>query len=437
MAYVFNAVYLALVIALTPWFAYQAFTRGKYRQGWGARLWGNVPKPSGDRPVVWLHAVSVGEVNLLSTILKEFERREQDIEFVISTTTAAGYALAKTKYASRIVFYCPLDFSWAVRRALQRLQPELLILAELELWPNLIRFAKASGARVAVINGRLSEKSFRGYRRIRPLIARTLERIDLITAQNEEYADRFRQLGAKSTVVHVTGSLKYDGATTDRQNPKTVRLAALAGFGPQDVIFLAGSTQEPEEALALDSYLALAPEHPELRLVIVPRHPERFPAVAQMLAKRNIVFQRRSELDIQGVNSDARVLLVDTVGELGAWWGTARIAFVGGSLSTRGGQNMIEPAAYGAAVSFGTSTRNFRDIVAALLGAGGAHVVQDGTGITNFVRRCLEEPAWADQLGTAAARFVASQLGATGRTVDRVETLITVRSKTMPSQRAA
>lgn len=425
MAYLFDAAYLALLFLLSPWFIYQAIAKGKYRHGWGARLWGNVPRTTGERPVIWLHAVSVGEVNLLAAVLAENERRELNVECVISTTTAAGYALAKTKYAPRSVFYCPLDFSWAVRRALHRVKPELLILTELELWPNLIRFARESGARVAVINGRLSERSFRGYSRWRRIIEPTLRRVELIAAQNEEYAERFRQLGVVQAAVHVTGSIKYDGAATDRNNPRTVRLRGLAGMLPTDIVFLAGSTQEPEEELALETYLTLAPDHPRLRLVLVPRHPERFASVAQLLARRGIRFQRRTELDSAGADATVRVLLVDTVGELGAWWGTAQIAFVGGSLSTRGGQNMIEPAAYGAAVSFGPNTRNFRDIVAALLAAGGAHVVHDGAELTAFVRRCLEEPNYAQHLGDAAAQFVATQLGATRRTIDLVEGMLT------------
>lgn len=427
MAYLFDAAYLALLLALSPWFLYQAISRGKYRHGWGARLWGNVPRPNGQLPVIWLHAVSVGEVNLLASVLTEIERRKLEVECVISTTTAAGYALARTKYAPRTVFYCPLDFSWAVRRAMARIRPRLLVLTELELWPNLIRYARQSGARVAVINGRLSERSFRGYFRWRRVIEPTLRRIDLVAAQTEEYAERFRRLGALPESVHVTGSIKYDGATTDRNNTRTVRLASLAGIQSNDVVFLAGSTQEPEEELALDAFLSLVPAHPELRLILVPRHPERFAAVGQMLQRRGIPFQRRSALEAQGADPAARVLLVDTVGELGAWWGTARIAFVGGSLSTRGGQNMIEPAAYGAAVSFGPNTRNFRDIVAALLAAGGACVVHDGAELRDFVRYCLEDPASADSLGAAAARLVASQLGATRRTIDRVERLLTNR----------
>ena len=203
--------------------------------------------------------------------------------------------------------------------------------------------------------------------------------------QDETYSERFRALGARPEAVQVTGSMKYDGAQTDRDNPATRRLAALAGLAADDVVFLAGSTQEPEESVALQVFQQLSRDWPQLRLIIVPRHPERFDCVARMLDASGVAWQRAH---VAGSGSrqgsepaspacspltarllPARVLLVDVVGELGAWWGTAHIAFVGGSLGNRGGQNMIEPAAYGAAVSFGPNTRNFRDIVAALLRA--------------------------------------------------------------------
>ena len=195
--------------------------------------------------------MSVGEVNLLAPLLKMIERERPEWECVISTTTATGMALAKKKYPRQTVFYCPLDFSWAVKTAMRRVRPDVLVLAELELWPNLIRAAKNHGAKVAVINGRLGEKSFRGYRRIRPLVARLLQQINVVAAQDETYAERFRALGARPETVHVTGSMKYDGAQTDRNNPATRRLARLAGFEDDDIVLLAGSTQEPEEAMAL------------------------------------------------------------------------------------------------------------------------------------------------------------------------------------------
>jgi 3-deoxy-D-manno-octulosonic-acid transferase len=368
--------------------------------------------------------VSVGEVNLLAPLLCEIRGRRPDWECVISATSLTGFTLARKKYADCTVFYCPLDFSWAVRRAMKRIRPDCLVLAELELWPNLILAARRSGARVAIINGRLSDRSYRGYRRFGRLLRPLVARLDVVAAQNKEFAERFRALGCRSDAVHVTGSIKFDGAQTDRANQATLELRRLGGFADSDVVFLAGSTQQPEEALALATYKHLRSAHPRLRLVLVPRHPERFDEVASLLAASGLAWQRRSRLNVEGARPEARVLLVDTVGELGAWWGTADIAFVGGSLHKRGGQNMIEPAAYGACVSFGPNTRNFRDIVAQLLSADAAMVVTSGDELTAFVERCLTDVSYADELGRRARELVASQLGATARTFTLLEALI-------------
>lgn len=428
-AYILNVVYLALLALASPWLAWNAWRKGKYRAGFAAKFWGAVPKRVSQRPCIWLHAVSVGEVNLLAPLLKELAQRHPDWECVISTTTRAGFVLAQKKYSDRTVFYCPLDFSWAVRRAMRRVRPDLLVLAELELWPNLIRAAKEHRARIAVVNARLSAKSFRGYARIRPFVRRRLAEVDLVAAQNREYADRFLALGAPVERVHITGSVKYDGAQTDRHNLATVRLARLAGIADNDIVWLAGSTQAPEEAIAIEVFRDLSREFLRLRLILVPRHPERFQEVAELLKSAGMPWQRRTELALGGTPSPARILLVDAVGELGAWWGTAHVAFVGGSLGKRGGQNMIEPAAYGAAVCFGPNTRNFRDIVDQLLAARGAVVVQDQAELTAFVRRAIEDTRFAAELGARARQFVASQLGATARTVDLLTAL-------MPSQTA-
>lgn len=424
MGYLLNLAYLALVVAVSPLLVYRALRHGKYRQGWPQKLLGLVPRRADDRPCVWLHAVSVGEVNLLAPLLAEIRRHRPGWRCVVSTTTATGHALANEKYPELDVFYCPLDFTWAVRAAVRRVRPRCLVLAELEVWPNLIAAAREHDARVAVINGRLSERSFRGYRRARWLIGRSLRRIDLIAAQNEEYAERFVALGAHRSAVRVTGSIKFDGARADRLNSATTRLAALAKIADDDIVFLAGSTQEPEEVAALAAFRELSGEYPRLRLVIVPRHRERFEIVADLLDRSGVAWQRRSALETAGARADARVLLVDTIGELGAWWGTATIAFVGGSLGNRGGQNMIEPAAYGAAVSFGPNTRNFRDIVAAMLASQAAVVVHDEHELRQFVRRCLAEPAFADGLGRRARQLVASQVGATRRTFELLSPLV-------------
>lgn len=419
-----NFLYLLLILLALPWLVWQSIRKGKYREGYAAKLLGRVPRRASEKTCVWLHAVSVGEVNLLAPLIREIERQRPDWECVISTTTMTGMALARKKYAHLTVFYCPLDFSWAVAAAMRRVRPDVLVLAELELWPNLIRAAGRFGARVAVINGRLSERSFRGYRRIRPLVGRLLTQIGLVAVQDQTYAERFRALGTPAAAVQVTGSMKYDGAQTDRNNPATRRLCRLAGFSEDDVVLLAGSTQEPEETVALDVYRQLSPDWPRLRLVLVPRHPDRFPTVARLLDTSGIPWQRRTELEPEGPDPAARVLLVDVVGELGAWWGTAGIAFVGGSLGDRGGQNMIEPAAYGAAVCFGPNTRNFRDVVSSMLAHDAAAVVADGRQLARFVRRCLEDPDYAAALGDRARSLVLRQLGASRRTFDLLAALV-------------
>ena len=421
-----NCLYAALFIAASPWIVWSAVRHGKHREGFGAKFFGLVPRRAGNRPCVWLHAVSVGEVNLLATTIAEFTTQRPDWEIVVSTTTKTGYDLACKKYAEYSVFYCPLDFTWATAAAMRRVRPSLLVLAELELWPNLVVAAKRHGVQAAIINGRLSDKSFRGYRRIRALVAPSLRRLDLIAAQSEEIAERFRQLGARCETVHATGSLKFDGAQTNRNNPRTVALKQLVGLDEKSIVFLAGSTQEPEEQYALDIVHRLASVHPELKLIIVPRHPQRFDEVAALLDASGIAWQRRSELTPStsgevppaSASSAWRVLLIDTIGELGAWWGAASIGFVGGSFGSRGGQNMLEPAAYGVATCFGPNTWNFRDIVARLLAADGAKVVRSAEDLEAFVRQSLESPELARELGERAQRLVLSQQGATRRTVE-------------------
>ena len=417
--YLLDIVYLLLLVAASPWLVYRSIATGRYREGFAEKLLGSVPRSELDgRYCVWFHAVSVGEVSSLGPLLSEIARGHPDWHLVLSTTTATGHALAQRKYPELSVFYCPLDFSWATRRAANRIRPNLLVLTELELWPNLIRAASRAGARVAVINGRLSQRSHQGYRRLGPAVRWMLRQIDLLVVQSETYRQRFVDLGAPPDRVHVTGSMKFDGAETDRNNPRTQALRGLAGFEEGDVVFIAGSTQDAEESMALATYEELSLAHPKLRLVVVPRHPERFDAVARMLSNAGADFTRRSSLDDTVTNREARVLLVDTLGELSAWWGTASIALVGGSFGRRGGQNMIEPAAYGAAVCFGPNTQNFRDVVEAMRLDGAAAVVRDGDELTSFVRRCLEEPTFADRMGQAAKSLVARQLGASRRTAD-------------------
>ncbi|MBX6316514.1 MAG: 3-deoxy-D-manno-octulosonic acid transferase, partial [Isosphaeraceae bacterium] len=364
MPYALNLVYLALLVACSPVLLYKSWKTGKYRQGWREKLLGRVPRRIGDRPCIWFHAVSVGEVLLLRPIVAELLRRRPNWEVVISTTTITGLGVARRTFPDLVTFYAPLDFSWSARCAVERVRPTVLALVELELWPNLVWAAKQFGARVAIINARMSLRSHRGYRRLRGPLGPTLRRLDAVAAQTDEYAARFVDLGVPRPKVRVTGSVKYDGLETDRGNARTIALRKALGLGPADLVFVAGSTMEGEEAAALAAYRAARERHPRLRLVLVPRHAERFDRVAAWLEAQGERVVRRSRPEETAAASSRRldpppIILVDTIGELSAVWGLADVAFVGGSLYPgRGGQNMMEPAAFGAAVLFGPYTSN-------------------------------------------------------------------------------
>ena len=423
MPWLRNLVYLLLIVVVLPKLIYSAMRYGKYRQGFAEKFLGFVPriKIDSNQRCIWFHAVSVGEVNLLQTLIKEIEQRDPQCHCVISTTTRTGYELARKKYAPRTVFYCPLDFSWAIKGALKRIQPNLLVLAELELWPNLIHFA-AKQAKVMVVNGRLSATSTRGYRRLGFMIKPTVKQLDHIAVQNDEYYQRFLSIGATTAQLTLTGSIKFDGAPSDRQNKQTVELKRLAGISASDFVIIAGSTQVEEEQISLHVFQQLLPQIPQLKLVIVPRHPERFDDVARAIETTGLLSCRRSMIT-KPLDTNTKIILVDAIGELGAWWGLADIGFVGGSMGKRGGQNMIEPAAYGVAVCFGPNTTNFRDVVEMLLANNAAQVVHNQTEFEQFVLDGINDPMKANKMGQRAKQFVHEQQGATTRSVDIIFSL--------------
>lgn len=424
MNHVVNLAYLLLIAATFPYWLWKAATTGKYRRGLLARLLGVAPRLPPGQPVVWVHAVSVGEVLLLRPLLASLRRERPDVAVALSVTTATGLAVARDKYPDVHVFLSPLDFSWAVGRVLDQLRPSLLVLAELELWPNLLLASRRRGIPVAVVNARMSERSFRGYSRIRLLLQPALSAIRWWGAQNTTYADRITRLlrpgliyvqPHPDTCIEVTGSMKYDNAVTDRHRPAVAALRRLFAIADNAPVLVAGSTMEPEEEIVVEAFQTLRQQHPSLRLLLVPRHPERFDAVAQQLERRGIRFTRRSRI----VDSpcDEPVVLVDTVGELASIWGLATLGFVGGSLECqRGGQSMIEPAGYGVPVCFGPHTWNFRDTVERLLDVGGAVRIANRRELAIVLNRWLTNPSEATAIGEKARLFIQSQQGATERT---------------------
>ncbi len=417
---ILDAVYLLVAMLVLPWVAWRKFSGGRPVAAPWRRFTGRIDPlaTKGGRPRVWLHGVSVGEVNLLHRLAEEIRRVDPAIDCVVSSSTTTGLELATARFGAERTFPCPLDFSWAVKTAMDRVRPDLIVLGELELWPNLLGIAHARGIPILVANGRMSDRSFRGYRRLGGIARRMLSRLEVVLARSEEDAARFRSLGAGS--VEVTGSMKFDGVAGDREATTVRELASLAGLGEAPV-FVAGSTQAPEELLAIDAFLDASREHPRLRLLIVPRHVERSAEIAGLLESKGVRWQSRSRLEADGPDPEAHVLLVDTTGELSRWWGTATVAFVGGSLDgKRGGQNMLEPAAYGVPLCFGPHTWNFREEVAMLLAAGGAEVVHDGRELGAFLQRALADRPWSESLASAARSLVEANRGAVRRTAERV-----------------
>jgi 3-deoxy-D-manno-octulosonic-acid transferase len=428
MPFALNLIYSAALVIFSPLLFYRWLRAGKYREGWAEKLLGKAPLRIGDEPCLWFHAVSVGEVLLLRPLVREMARRRPNWEVVISTSTSTGLAVARRVYPDLVTFYAPLDFSWSTRRAIARIRPTVLALVELELWPNLIRAAKRSGAKVAIINARLSTRSYRGYRSLRRPLQPTLGRIDVVAAQNSEYARRFVDLGVPSHRISVTGSVKFDGLENDRNNVKTRELSRLLGLASTDLVFVAGSTMEGEEAAVLAAYNTARRQHRGLRLILVPRHAERFDLVALWLKQNQETVVKRSELKSPAprtVGGTPPIILIDTIGELGAIWGLADVAFVGGSLRAgRGGQNMMEPAAYGASVMFGPHVANFRETVEQLLKHNGARQVADAAELTRGLLDDLDDPEAAAARGAAGRDYVLAQHGATGRTLAELDRLV-------------
>jgi len=418
-----NIIYLLLVLAALPMVVWKRVRTGKYRIGLKQKLFGTLPvTPKRDAPRVWLHAVSVGEVLQLRQIVERLLQSRPDVQILISTTTETGYAVAREKFPGCEVTFFPLDFSWSVREALQRVQPDLIVLVELELWPNFIFEAARRQIPLALINGRLSARSYRGYSRLRPLVQRLLSSFSVIGVQTEEYLERFVSLGANPGTTIETGSIKFDGVSTNTVNPETDRLRAWIGVKAGTPVFVAGSTQAPEEEYAIQSYQQLLKTFPTLRLCLVPRHPERGYEIVELIQRYGFSVQQRSSNSLHSTPESSHegnpvVALLDTVGELGACWGLADVAFVGGSFSNRGGQNMLEPSAFGAAVCFGPNTWNFKQIVELLLSREAARQVRSQQEMQEFVLQMLSEPDVAVAMGTRARQLVLSQQGATDRTI--------------------
>ena len=419
MAFVYSALLAVGLLLSLPYWLIQMMRHGKYRAGLRQRL-GKVPgylKES--RPAIWVHAVSVCEVLAVSGVVGELRRRYPQHRVVVSTTTDTGQRLARKRFGDDSVFYFPLDFAFAIRPYLDALHPSLVVIAETEFWPNFLRLAAGKGARIAVVNARISDRSWPGYRRLRRLLARALEHVDLFLAQTETDRSRLVEIGAVPERVQVSGNLKFDVPLPTAPPIVASLRTAIEGAGAGPVI-VCGSTVDDEEPLLLRAFENVLASYPRALLILAPRHPERFVQVAQALEQLGIQFWRRSLWS--GEPLGGGVLLVDTIGELAWLYALADVAFVGGSLVPRGGHNIIEPAQHGVAILVGNHTENFRDIVSLFQGRDAVRVV----GPAEFplvLMELLSNDAERSALGRRAAETLRTQAGATARTVAALEKL--------------
>jgi 3-deoxy-D-manno-octulosonic-acid transferase len=418
--YVLYSALLALFLALTlPYWLLQMMRHGKYRAGLRQRL-GAVPTAlarNDGRPTIWVHAVSVGEVVASSAAVAALRDKLPTHRVLISTTTNSGQKLAVQRFGAESVFYFPLDFAFAIRPYLSVLRPELVVVAETEFWPNFLRLAKRSGARIAVINCRISDRSLPGYTRLRfwlpKLLGKTLGNVDCFLAQTEEDQRRLIEIGASESNVQVAGNLKFDVAPPP--SPKIVAsLSESFSHGGVGPILVCGSTLEDEEGSLLSAFRNILVNHPKSVMILAPRHPERFGKVAELVEGLGFPMWRRSLWSGEGLGGG--VLLVDSIGELVALYSLATVAFVGGSLVPGGGHNILEPALYGVPIVTGNHYENFRDVVNFFASRNAVRIV----GFAELPLVFMELVDNAEEratLGRNALSALESQRGATDRTV--------------------
>jgi 3-deoxy-D-manno-octulosonic-acid transferase len=366
---------------------------------------GRIPERMPSAPV-WLHCASVGEVRAAARLIARLK-----CEVVVSTMTPTGLALARSLFPGATCMIAPLDLGPLIRRVLRRMAPRMLLIVETELWPELILSAQAHGVPVALVSARISDRTAGTYRRARLLFAPALRAMSMIGAQTETDRDRLVAIGADPRVVEVTGNLKFDLPPAGDSDQILEDLFADAG-----PLFLAGSTHRGEEVAVLEAWTRAVAVEPALRLVIAPRHLERLPEIDSLLSSKGVRAVRRSALSM-ALPSDARVILLDTMGELDSLYGFCRVAFVGGSLVPVGGHNVLEPARHGRPVLFGPHMQNFRLEAESLVEAGGALRLPDAEALAVEVSRLLAEPGRATAMGEAARGVLEQNQGSVERTL--------------------
>ncbi len=428
MWWIYNILFFVAYLALMPAYLVRMRRRGGYRPDFGERFGVYAPaKLEMAAGRIWVHAVSVGEALVALPLMQTLRGQHPGVRFIISVTTSTGHALlAARRHPDDLLVYFPLDFPWIIRRVVSRLRPAMLVLTECELWPNLLRRLSRDGVPVFVINGRVSEHSYRGYRLVRPFFRRAAQWVTHFLVQTEADAVRLRSLGAAADRITVTGSAKYDVPQPEPGVSVAVRrTVAAAGLDPDGPLWVMGSTWPGEESALIRVFSALRRTYPSLQAVLVPRHMERHQEVARMLAAQGVSFVKRSDMDAPSFTCPSpppSVLLADTTGELQGYYSMATLVYVGKSLGGHhGGQNPIEPAALSKAVVTGPNMENFAGVMEEMRAAEAVIQVGDEAELLAVVGRLLADAQARTALATRARALVDARRGVLARTANVID----------------
>lgn len=423
----YNILFTIGFVLSAPYYFMRMRRRGNWRQGFGERFGQystKLKQAITNRDTIWMHAVSVGEVNVCTQLIRALEPRLPNLKIVVSTTTTTGMGELHSKLPNHISkIYYPIDRRPYVNRALASIRPVAIVLVEAEIWPNFLWRAQKLGIPVFLVNARLSDRSWRGYRRFRFLFKPLFAMLAGVGAQNEADAARLRQLGCRPEAIHMVGSLKFDAARLDERRLLDVpALLRQVGVPAGARLLVAGSTHAGEEVILAELFLRLRQRFPDLFLVLVPRHFERSREVGRDVAARGLKIVYRTEVmnHTRLKPGDADCLIVNSTGELKYFYEQATVIFVGKSLTAQGGQNPIEPGALGKAMVFGPHMQNFAEVVRSFLQQEGAIQARDAAELESALGELLASPARREQLGRNALKVVRENLGAVIRTVDMI-----------------
>ena len=437
MYVLYSALIVLFALAVSPWLAYQALRYRKYVGSLSQRL-GYLPVSFNidAEPSIWIHAVSVGELLTARPLMAALRARHPGLRVFLSTTTMSAQQLARRSVPDAdAVFYFPFDLGFVVRRTLDLVKPRLFLMMETEIWPNLLRECQRRGVKTAVVNGRLSARSFPRYRRVRGFFRHVLADIDCFCVQSDESARRFVEIGAEPGRIAVTGSLKFDSLEPHVGSPQArskERVLRYFRFAPARPVLVAGSTMKGEEAAVLRVFRRLKSALPSAVLVLAPRHPERFDEVVVLAQQEGFRTARRSDLPID-TEPRTDVVVLDTIGELATVYQVGTVVFVGGSLVPTGGHNILEPAVYGRPVIFGPHMQNFAEIAAAFVASdAGVRVGSEGE-FEEQVLALMADPVRRTQLGAAARALVESNRGAKDKTLVVLDALLPPAAARYPS----